>query len=92
MHAFEKLEPERLRDIAAALLGQDTCPEPGAAAAKLAELVSELGLSRRLRDVSIKRAALSQIVTLVAQHYPEDVNRLGENSESVLLAMLEAAW
>ena len=92
MHAFETLEPVRLRAIGAALTQAHAggLPEPGVAAASIGDLIAELGLPGRLSDVGIERAALTKIVSLVAEHYPADVNRLAADGEAALLAMLES--
>ncbi|MGH8422128.1 MAG: iron-containing alcohol dehydrogenase, partial [Pseudomonas fluorescens] len=90
MRAFAELESSKLTVIAAALSpGQHLAVNPTTAADRLHDLVVQLDLPVRLRDVGIDRKDLSAIASLVARHYPGEVERLYPDARTGLGGLLE---
>jgi len=74
------------------------CPNRGdmPAALSLAErisnLVHTLELPDRLSSFDISRGLLPEIEDMLARHYPDEVNDLGDNARQKLATLLESLW
>ncbi|WP_194903571.1 iron-containing alcohol dehydrogenase [Catenulispora rubra] len=93
VRATARTRSEKIRAIATALGADAGSADPADAAAdRLDDLVSALGLPRHLRTAGLRDPRdLTHIAQLLRQHYPEAIAALGHGDEA-LTSFLEGLW